>query len=372
MNVTPKIESGKKLNTWIVILLIAPLPLVLFGLWFFKWSNSKTNYSRLTSQLLKRQNIVLMQDGVSLAKEFSHLLESAVRDVQSLALIPSNSKTFIKFYLARVSQVTRFNSQDNSVSMIPLPLYNELIHLDSDGNELLRLRNGQLETKLRRKSQCTEANLCDPALINSILKLPVGEVYFGRLMRWYTQQGVPEDDNGAYLPVAYHAQDGIFIVGIDFRYFKDLLGESTFPYEEKRNLLQSYQSGNYIYFVDSNFDMLAHPKYWHVTGISHETGKRTLPMKTDEDEGKMPLNLKAYQGERLKDYYKRLLSRSFLQKSPDLFEAPNLKGTNRVISVAPIFLSKGQFQQSGVFGHVIIGCAIDYFEEPKEQYVPYY
>lgn len=372
MKLSPKIEAGKKLNTWIVILFIAPLPLVLFGLWFFKWSNSRTSYSRLTSQLLRRQNMVLMQDGISLAKELSHLLESAARDVQSLSLIPYNAKSFTRFYLARVSQVTRFNNQDDSVGMIPLPLYNELIYLDSEGNEQLRLKNGQSESKLRKRSQCTESTFCDPALIDAVRKLPVGEVYFGRMMRWYSPQGTPEDDEDAFLPVAYHAQEGIFIIGIDYRYFKDLLGEPTFPYETKRNLLQSYQNGNYIYFVDTNFDMFAHPKYWHVTGISRTTGKRMQTMKNDEDEGKLPLNLKLYQGERLKNYFDRLLTRSFLQKTPDLFEAPNLKGTNRVISVAPIFLSKGQFQQTGIYGYVILGCAVDYFEEPKEQYVPYY
>lgn len=367
-----KAETEKKLNTWIVILFAAPLPLVVFGLWFFKWSNSRTNYSRLTSQLMKRQNIVLMQDGVSVAKEYAHILESAARDVQSLSLITLTPKNFTRFYLARVSQVARFENRDDSVGMIPLPMYNELIHLDSEGNELLRLKNGQVQTRLRKRSQCQESTLCDPAFLDALIKLPIGEIYFGRLMRWYSPQGTPEDDDGAYLPVGYHSQEGIFIVGIDYRYFKDLLGEPSFPYEEKRNLLQSYQNGNYIYFVDSNYDLVAHPKYWHVTGISHETGKRMIPMKTDEDEGQKPLNLKAYQGERLRNYFDRLLTRSFIQKSPELFEAPNLRGTNRVISVAPILLNKGQYQQAGIYGHVIIGCAVDYFEEPKEQYVPYY
>ncbi len=372
MRIEPKTEAQKKLNTWIVILFAAPLPLVIFGLWFFKWSSSRTNYSRLTSQLLKRQNIVLMQDGVGIAKEFSHILESAARDVQTLSLISITPKNYTKFYLARVSQVARFEKRDDSVGMIPLPMYNELIYLDSDGNEILRLKNGQSVSKLRKKHQCVESDLCDPSFLDSLKKLPVGEVYFGRPMRWYSSQGVKEEDQDAYLPVGYHAPEGLFVVGIDYRYFKDLLGELTFPYEAKRNLLQSYQNGNYLYFVDSNYDMVAHPKYWHVTGISRETGKRMHSMKTDEDEGKLPLNLKSYQGERLKNYFERLLTRSFIQKVPDLFEAPNLRGTNRIISVAPILLSKGQFQQTGIYGHIIIGCAFDYFEEPREQYVPYY
>src|SRR6476620_11281504 len=108
MKLTKNSETGKKLNSWIVILLAAPLPLVIFGLWFFKWSSSRTHYSHLTSQLLNRQNKVLMQDGVTVAREFSHLLESASRDVQTLSLVPVNARNFTRFYLSRILQVAQF------------------------------------------------------------------------------------------------------------------------------------------------------------------------------------------------------------------------------------------------------------------------
>jgi len=40
--------------------------------------------------------------------------------------------------------------------------------------------------------------------------------------------------------------------------------------------------------------------------------------------------------------------------------------------VAPILFSKGQFKETGIFGHVVTGCSVDYFEEPKEKFLPYY
>ena len=95
-------------------------------------------------------------------------------------------------------------------------------------------------------------------------------------------------------------------------------------------------------------------------------------MQSDSDEGKHPINIRAYRGEKLKTYFDRLLTRSFLQQSVDIFRASNLEGSNRVLSVAPILINKGQFQKTGVFGYVVLGCSVDYFEEPKEQYVPYY
>ena len=195
---------------------------------------------------------------------------------------------------------------------------------------------------------------------------------FGGVLRWYTRRGESESLDGAILPVIGRSERGYYLLGVDYRFIKEILMHPTFPYEARRDLLQSYQNGNYIYMVDSNFDMLTHPKTWHVTGFDRTTAARVTPMKVDADEGSHPLNVQKYQGERLRDYFERLLKRSFLQKSVDIFQASNLKGTNRVLSVAPILTNRGQLKQSGVYGYVILGCNVDYFEEPKEKYVPYY
>lgn len=365
-------KGNTRVNPWLLILLTAPVPLIAFGYLGYRWVNARTDYNRMTTQMIQRQNAVLANDAISVARSVSHVLERSAYDIQTLALVPPTPQNFLKFYLSRVSQVSQVNQKDESIEAIPLPMYNEIIFLNLQGDEVLRLKNGRQEKALRHFADCNGKNLCDPKLIEKAMHSPVGEIFYGNLQRWYVQEGAIEVDEGAHLPLVYRSAEGIFLLGIEYRYFKDMLSEPTFPYERKRNLLQSYHNGNYIYLIDSDLDFIAHPKYWHVTGIEQATGKRAVPMKTDSDEGKHPLNITAYQGERLKEYFERLRTRSFLQKSVDIFEAPNLRGTNRVLSVAPILLSKGQFQKSGVFGYVILGCSVDYFEEPKERYVPYY
>ncbi len=364
--------KNKGVNPWLIILLTAPIPFIVFGYFGYRWLVARTDFNRMAAQMVQRQNTVLAYDAMSVAKDVAHLLEGTARDVQALSLITPTQNNYLKFYLSRVSQVTQTNLRDESIETIPLPIYNEIIYINLQGNEVLRLKNGKEERHTRSLSSCQQSNLCDPALIQKALRSPVGELYYGSLMRWYVPEGGIEIEEGAHLPVVYRASEGVFILGIDYRYLKDFLLEPTFPYERRRDLLQSYKNGNYVYLVDSNFDFLAHPKYWHVAGIDRLSGTKAVPMKTDEDEGKHPLNVIAYQGERLRTYFERLRTRSFLQKSVDIFEASNLKGTTRVLSVAPVLLSKGQFQKSGVFGYIVIGCSVDYFEEPKEQYVPYY
>lgn len=365
-------KKFSNLNPWTLILFVFPILIIILGLLFYYWSTARANYNRVTSQFIQRQNQVLAFDAIGLAREVSNLLEGAARDVQSLALITPTASHFIQFYLSRVGQITQLDPRDDSVNVVPLPLYSEIVYINLRGDEQLRLKNGKIETKLRHFSDCKSLNLCDPLLIKKALALTEGELYFGKLNRWYSKENEIEKSEGAYLPVVYRTTEGVFLVGIDYRYFKELLTQPTFPYQRKQNLVNAYQNGNYIYIVDSDLDFLAHPKFWNVMGIDPSTGIRAEPMEVDTDEGSRPINIRKYQGQKLKIYFDRLLNRSFVQKSVDIFQASNLGGNNRVLSVAPILLQKGQFLKPGVFGYVVLGCSVDYFEEPKEQYVPYY
>jgi hypothetical protein len=373
-----ELQTGKlnqrisSLNPWALILFIFPIPLIIFAVFFYYWSVTRDTYKRVTTQFIQRQNKVLARDAMEIAREVSHLLEESAHDIQALSMIPPSYQHFTQFYLSRVGQLTQLDPRDDSINLIPLPLYSEIIYFNSRGDELWHLHNGQRANKLHHFSQCSAVELCDSQSLKKTISLPVGELYFGKLMRFYAKQSEKEQVEGAYLPVFYRTEEGVFLLGLDYRYLGELLAQPTFPYERKNNLLRSYQNGNYIFLVDSDLDLLAHPKYWNVEGIDRKTGLRARPMELDSDEGSHPLNVRAYRGEKLRPYFDRLLNRSFLQKSVDIFKAFNLAGSSRVLSVAPILLNKGQFQKNGVFGFVILGCSVDYFEEPKDQYVPYY
>ncbi len=372
------LQTGKiarkfsQLNPWVLILFIFPIPVFFLGSLYYYWATSRNDYKRVTSQFIQRQNQVLAYDAMGVAKEVAHWMEGTAHDLQTLSLISPTLSHLTQFYLSRVGQLTQLDPRDDSINTIPLPLYNEIIYFNLQGHEQLHLKNGRSETHLRSLSQCLGQDLCDSELIKKAMGLSPGELYFGKLARWYSKEKEPEKIEGAYLPVVYRANDSIFLLGLDYRYLKELLAQPTFPYERKQNLLQSYQNGNYIYIVDSEFDFIAHPKYWNVTGVDPKTFLRMRPMELDSDEGTHPINIQHYRGEKLRTYFQRLLNRSFLQKTVDIFQASNLGGGNRVLSIAPIILQKGQFQKSGVYGYVILGCSVDYFEEPKEQYVPYF
>ncbi len=358
-------------SPWLIILFTAPVPLLLFVLFFYKWYNQKTDFTKVTGEFVQRQNQVMAYDTLSLARDVSHILETAANDTETLSLVPATESAYHGFYEAHVGTVTEFDEKQKIPVQTRLTLYNTLTLLKPNGDEVFRFEEGKVQ-KPRKLADCKELELCDREARQLAIRLSPSELRYGNLMRWYTPEGSPAPSERETLTVLYHSKTGIVELGIDYRHLKSVMYAPTFPYTPRADLLHAYENGNYVYLIDSRMDFIAHPRYWHVTGIDRNTGGRVEPIKTDADTGTHRLNVAEYQGEKLKEYFKRLLSRSFEHKSVDMFRAPNMVGTNRVISVSPILLSRGQFKTSGVFGHVSVGCSVDYFEEPKERFVPYY
>ncbi len=363
---------NRKTNPWLLILLTAPIPVVLFSFLLLKWYRQSDEFARLTSQFVQRQNSVLAYDAGEVSTGVSDLLEKSARDVEILSLLPHDPKRYLQFHQLQMSDFTQFTSKADVPIQEPLNFYNKILYMTLSGEFSIFVDRGQLAPTPKNLAACRTKDLCDHDLLERALHLSVGQLEYGHLMRYYSPQSVPEDANNASWGIAYHGKDGIYFLGLDYRHLRDHMTTPSFPYDSKRDLMQSYQNGNYIYLVDADYNIFVHPKYWNSYGLDRATGLAVPSMKTDADEGKVFINIANYQSGRLKEYFNRLLTRSFVQKGVDIFQASNLVGTTRVLSVTPILLSKGQFKRTGVFGYVIVGCSIDYFEEPKEKMIPYY
>jgi hypothetical protein len=361
------------LNIWFLILLTALVPLLLFFFFFFKWYNQRADFLRMRNQFVLRQNTVLAYDAMEVSTGFSDLLEKAGRDVRILATVTPSADNYLAFYKAQMGDFTRYETNNNESFQQELPFYNKVAFLDDKGTTRLAIEDWEVLKHKRTLEECLEKNLCDHSLIQKATDLPLEGLWYGTVLRYYSPEGTAQDYRGASLSVVYRNKKGIFLLGIDYRHLVDHLTSPSFPYEEKKNVADAYQKGNYIYIVDFNNNIVTHPLAWTCAGIDKETGEWVKPMRVDSEQGKHPLNIAAYQDGVLKNYFERLVKISFAQKGVDIFRAPNLAGTTRILSVAPVSVTKGQFQnKGGIFGHVVIGCNVDYFEEPKDRIMPYY
>lgn len=360
-------------NPWLLVLVTVPIPLILLGVMGYRWYERSTDAGQIASDLIRRQNTIIAYDAMGVGKDFAALLESAFSDTRTLALVPPSESNYRKFIEAHAHRVTVFQRERGAIQQKVMPLYREIAYYSLSAGPSYLMLGDRFSKFSSGLGACLSKDLCDRELLEELDKLPEGQLRLGRVYRWYSNKDEPEDVQGALLRVGMRLKNAILTLGISYRQIQQLLYTPTFPYGEKTDLLLAYAQGNYIYVVDGiHYDLLVHPKYWHVTGIDKQSGKRVTPAVTDADLGSRPLNVLAYRGHSLRDYFDRLLTTSFLQRSVDMFRAPNLEGTYRVLAVAPILFSQGQYEESGIFGFVIVGVGVDHFEEPQEKVVPYY
>jgi hypothetical protein len=348
-------------NPWVLIsVIIPPLSLFAVGIYYFI-SQERDNFDKKMVSFNQRQNKVLAYDAVETSGYFVRLFEKAGIDVKTLAQIPSTQKSFTRFRNNQKGQIRDYSHKQ--VKKIWVSYYNSMAVINLKGNHISLLENGKHSTGPTLE-QCKDQALCDHQLIKALQKEIPGQLVFGTLKRWYSTKDEPENEKGATWRVGIKINNGIYVLGIDYRHLKNILYNASFPYTEKRNLLTAYSKGEYIYFVDDQFNIILHPKYWHIPGMNPNTDTSVNPALVDKQIGYGPLNLKLYQGEKLKSYFNRLLNVSFRLKGVDLFRAPNLTGRTRVLSVAPLKFSFDGIKKT--LGHVIVGCNVEQFEEPKE------
>jgi len=365
-------DTGKPpYNIWLIIVVTSIVPTLLFIFIFTKWYFERSTCKTKLNLFILRQNEVLSQDAVSISKTIRDLLDGAAKDIKTLSLIELTSSALKTFYRCHIKEATLINSETENITKATIPLYNEMVYMDNNGNEIIKLINGKNSKNLLKNDECFSKNLCDKKSRKLALNLKPNKIFFGNLMRYYVPKNEKEPYLGKYT-IYYKVNSGLYELGLDYRHFVSILFLPSFPYYSKSDLLFAYDNGNYIYILDSKNEFIAHPKHWHIYGIDKKSGNIALPMIQDEDEGFKRLNITLYKGKKLKKYFYRLLNESLVKKDIDIFRASNLKGKNHVYTVAPIFVNEGQFNKTAPWGHVVIGCSIEFFEEPTKVVPTYY
>ena len=359
------------LKRWLLLLLTAPIPFTVFGVFTLKWHQKQTDFTKTTQHFIQRQNTVIASDAQTVADKVSRLLMEAFWASKTLPLLRPHPAEWSRFFSIHTANTERWDLTNFTMRTVTTPLFSEISRWTFHGNETIRIRNGR-SARLRNLYSCDIRNSCDIELLRSLLAAPDETFQIGHLIRWYTPEGMQDHNDGAALWVGWRAPQGLFLVGLEYQHLKAILQTSIFPYDRRGDLLEGYHNGNYIYLVDSDHNIIAHPKYWHVMGFDRKTGKAVPWMQTDSDDGRLPLNVARYRSGKLRPYFDHLLNTSFASKQVDIFSAINLKGTHRVLATAPILFEEGQFKKSGIFGFVITGCNIDHYDDPKERSAPYY
>ncbi len=335
-----------------------------------------------TAEALDAQAVhALVLRAKNIAASVSTLLHDIEGDLGSLKLLSPIAENYLEFSRQHVRPVWYRGGTNTQPQEIRenLSLYEELAYIDRNGQELIRIVNGELSHDLRNVADPANTTYMSEDYFHHARQLPPDEIYASHLTGWHVskqqQLGTALTPEAAiegehYKGVVRFAspvydQSGKFtavvVLSLDHRHLMEFTQHIT-PTEENFVLFPSYASGNYAFMFDDEGWMITHPKYWDIRGLDSQGflypsyTERSSPEQIKS--GRIPFNL--FLAGFVHTNYPEAATAVTSGKS-GVVDVTNIGGSRKIMAYAPIFYETGDYARTGVFGGVTIGAEVQQF-----------
>lgn len=329
----------------------------------------------------KTQETMEMQAALT-AGAVQKFLQLRINDLEEFEKIKTDSENYKLFSNQHKSQIwIRVGTNEKpSEGRYTIPIYKELAFIDVNGNERVKIKNGQVLTpsQLKNISIPTNTTYRSERYFSKTIHLKPNEIYVSHLTGFYVSE--PEQLEGAktiedaidgkkYDGVIRIAKPvyknkiltGIVMLAVDHRHLMEFT-QHILPNVKNQTVFPVYSSGNYAFMFEDNGWIITHPKLWDIPGV--DKNGNPIPAYSANSsaeiirEGKIPFNLDSVAF--IHPAYPLVASQIRLKKTGTIV-TKNVGGIRKVMSYAPIIFDKGVYKKYGVFGGVTIGAEIGDF-----------
>jgi hypothetical protein len=211
---------------------------------------------------------------VNTATQVANFLMDCNKDLQVATIIPSTEAVYKQFVSENKKPVWVKN--DGKIQQVLIPLYKEMALIDKNGNEQIKIVDGQVSKKL--------VNISNPA--NTTYKT---EDYFAKTKNLNRSEFYVSPVTGLYVDKAAFEKGqrfsgivrfatpvfnqngfaGIITLALDYRHLAEFTHHLV-PTQAGKVFETSVASGNYAYMVDHRGFVISHPSDFHIVGLNHD------------------------------------------------------------------------------------------------------
>ncbi|MBN1665065.1 MAG: cache domain-containing protein [Deltaproteobacteria bacterium] len=300
-----EIKTKKQaLTLGIVFFLLIVIPLSLMA---FLIANGMFNV-KVTTLKEKALDVIdkKSQDGIKAravytADEVAVFLMECKKDLLMATIFPQTEDAYK--WLVAENKRPLWRKENNVVEQVPTPIYREIALIDKNGNEKIKIADGQTvpPEKLVNVSNLANTTYKSEDYFATTKTLNKGDVYVSPVTGYYITKAAFENGERfagiiRFSTPVFSREEfaGVLTLAVDYRHLAKFT-DQIIPTEMEVVFEADASTGNYAYMVDSRNFVISHPYDYHIVGLKPDgTSAITLSAQNAEElkqKGEEALNL---------------------------------------------------------------------------------
>ncbi|MFN2146401.1 MAG: HAMP domain-containing protein, partial [Anaerolineales bacterium] len=349
-----------------VLLFTAMLPALLLG-WMAVRSGlqaGETSTALSREALIAKSQEALELRAVETASTIAGFLNERTSDLFALKLLPVDTSSYLTFSDANQGELWGVRAGQEYHETVPL--YRELAFIDPDGQEVVRISEGEVvpESDLNNVLETGGTLYPNEEYFQQALKLAPGEVYVGRVTAYFLTREAYEAGERyqgvlRFSAPVYQGEElaGVVSLALDVRHLMGYV-DHLVPTEERFAAAPDPATGSYAYMIDNQANTISHPNQFYLIGMGPEG--EVLPFVTSVEQiGTNPIRLDLL---------------GFLDENLASIHAVAMTGEagsiqyvwqekEKFVAYAPIPFFSSEYPAPGGFGWIAIAAEVNAFHQ---------
>ncbi|MEE9910885.1 MAG: cache domain-containing protein [Deltaproteobacteria bacterium] len=258
------------------LLIVIPLSLMAFLIANGMFKLGVTIKERAVNVLDAKSQEDIKARAVNTANEVASFLMECKKDLQVATIIPSTEAVYKQFVSENKKPL--WVKRDGKVQQVLVPLYKEMALIDKNGNEKIKVINGQAvpADKLVNVSNPANTTYKKEEFFTKTRNLNRGEIYVSPVDGWYVDKAAFEKGERFSGVVRFATPvfnqegfTGMIVLSLDYRHLAQFTDQLV-PTQAERIFETDPSTGNYAYMVDNRGFVVSHPADYHIVGLNHD------------------------------------------------------------------------------------------------------
>lgn len=274
MSETKKDKQGLPIGSVFFLLIVIPLSLMAFLIANGMFKLGVTVKEKTVNVLDQKSQEDIKARAVNTANEIAKFLTETKKDLQVATIIPSTETVYKQFVSENKKPV--WVKRDGKPQQVLIPLYSEMALIDKNGNEQIKIVDGQAVPANKRVNVSNPANTTYKTedYFAKTKNLNKGEIYVSPVTGYYVDKAAFDKGQrfSGYVRFATPIFNkdgfaGLITLAMDYRHLAEFTDQLV-PTQAEKVFETDAATGNYAYMVDNRGFVISHPADYHIVGLN--------------------------------------------------------------------------------------------------------